>query len=129
MPSIQNMTPQEVKDYVDQMRRINVSGGAGSGVCFPNAGMNQAITTTGISTSGVMTYPTSQAVWSTYDMAGAAQQASTVRQSMFFVTQIGNGYIVGMQSQMTEDSKFCKDMKEISEAIVAMMALNKLTKE
>lgn len=100
----------------------SLMGAAGTGVCFPAA---HTITTTGVAYPNQMIYgPGGLQATQTYPMPTTNPYMN--RQLLLVVAPVANGFIVGIQGQDTDKLHYCKDYIEISQAIVAILALNKL---
>lgn len=93
---------------------MNVLGGAGTTSAMTTTGT----TGTAIVGPGFYPYP-----------ANVQMTSVPAQQIMLFVTPITNGFLVGEYGGLRNDNKFCKDYQELSEAIVALLVLKKLTQE
>lgn len=86
--------------------------------------------TTTAGTTGVC-FPVSYPV---YQQTQAVPTPLTMMQMIpgtlgFYVAPVANGFLVGINTQTLDKAKFCSNYTEAAEAIVALLALHKITEQ
>lgn len=90
-----------------------------------NAGYGSGITGTTITTTGMGTVVGP----GYYQVPYQPPTVSPAQQIMLYITPITNGFLLGEYGGLRNDSKHCKDYAELSEAIIALLVLKKLTQD